>query len=294
MKGKELIGKIKLGAKKNAPELLLGGALVTGTACVITTAIASTKAVKIIEELNVTKVAIAGDIGEDYTEQDAAKDLKKLYIDTGIELAKKYAIPFALYSATIAAVFCSYKVQKKREIALSAALATVSTAYATLVNKLKAGAEHGLTAKEIMDGVEIEEVVDENGEVIATKVQGDAVKDNPFTDRFDKYSTAWENDKDQNLMTLMAEQNWANDRLKLEGFVFLNDVRKRLGLPPTKEGQILGWLRDGDGDGFIDFGIEDCEFIEGPGYDDNAFTLNFNVDGDILTNFKGNHYIKAN
>ena len=49
MKGKELIGKIKLGAKRNAPELLLGAGLITGTACVITASKATLKAKKIKE-----------------------------------------------------------------------------------------------------------------------------------------------------------------------------------------------------------------------------------------------------
>ena len=37
MKAEQIIGKIKLGAKRNAPELLLGTALLTGTTCVVLT-----------------------------------------------------------------------------------------------------------------------------------------------------------------------------------------------------------------------------------------------------------------
>ena len=40
-KAMQLIGKVKLGAKRNAPELLLGGALITGTATVVLTGRAS-------------------------------------------------------------------------------------------------------------------------------------------------------------------------------------------------------------------------------------------------------------
>ena len=86
-------------------------------------------------------------------------------------------------------------------------------------------------------------------------------------------------------MTLKCEENWANDKLKIDGFVFLNDVYDRLGLPRTRTGQIVGWVLDGEGDGFIDFGITDCEKYEDARFTRNAFDLNFNVDGDILSKF---------
>lgn len=280
----QLIGKVKLGAKRNAPELLLGGALLTGTACVVTASVATVKANFIVDEFRYSKEDIADRIGEDYSKEEAAKDLKKLYISTGIELSKNYAIPFALYAATVAGVFGSYKIQKKRQIALSAALATVSASYAALMTKLKKGAEYGLTAEDIINGVEIEETIDESGVVTGNKVQGEAVTD-LYKFRFDKYSTAWENDKFQNISTLRGEENWANDKLRLQGYLFLNDVLDRLGMPRTKAGQVVGWISNGKGDCFVDFGTVDCDTYDDVRFDNNAFDLNFNVDGDILTKF---------
>lgn len=287
MKMKQLIGKVKLGAKRNAPELLLVGALVTGTAGLITTGIAAVKAHKHINRHNYEKENIAENVTDmvDYNEEDAKKDLRKLYIRTGKELAKDYAIPFTLYAATIACVMGSYCVQKKRLKALSATLASVSTAYATLLTKLKNGAANGLSAKEVLDGVEVETKIDENGNVVVEKVQGEPVPTDIYKFRFDEYSTAWEKDKNMNECTLRGEENWANDVLQLQGYIFLNDVLDRLGMPRTHAGQIVGWTLDGNGDGFVDFGVKDCSTYNNPNYDDNAFDLNFNCDGDILTKF---------
>lgn len=256
----QLIGSVKLGARRNAPELLLAGALITGTATVITASRATLKAGEIHAHLNEDKASLeyliqSGGI----TDENAKAVIRKTYTQYGLELAKTYAVPVALYAGTVAMIFASYKIQKNRQLALSASLAACTAAYNTLVNKLKNGAAFGLTAKEVMDGVQAREVVDpETGEVKIEKYQAEAIDTSVYHVRFDRYSAAWEKDKFQNECTLRSEENWANDMLRCQGYLFLNDVYDRLGLPRTKTGQIVGWLLNGEGDGFVDFGAIDC------------------------------------
>ena len=121
--------------------------------------------------------------------------------------------------------------------------------------------------------------------VVEEKVQGDPVETSPYKFRFDKYSINWEKDKFQNQCTLISEENWANDVLSLQGYLFLNDVLDRLGIPRTKAGQIVGWVKNGEGDGYVSFGTFDCSKYEDIRYDENAFDLEFNCDGDILCKF---------
>lgn len=285
-KMQRMIGSIKLGAKKNAPEILLGVGFVTGAACLITTGKASIKANEKYKELEEDKFNLCHRSAiNELTEEELKSEIIKLYRGYAFDLVKNYAVPATLYVATVATIFSSYKIQKDRQLALSATLSAVTTAYATLLNKVKKGAEHGLTAKEVLDGVEVVEHVDEDGVVTTEKVQGTPI-DQPFQVRFDRYATAWEKERFQNEATLKCEENWFNDRLRLQGYVFLNEVFDRLGLPRTKAGQILGWKYVGDGDGFIDFGITDCATYQDVRYDDNAWDLNFNVDGDILSDFQ--------
>ena len=88
-------------------------------------------------------------------------------------------------------------------------------------------------------------------------------------------------------MFLNSQQKYANDLLKAQGYLFLNDVYKALGLEPTKAGQIVGWVYNPDnpvGDNYVDFGIYDVSnerkraFVNG--YEENIL-LDFNVDGNI-------------
>ena len=43
---------------------------------------------------------------------------------------------------------------------------------------------------------------------------------------------------------LKAEETFQNDKLKLNGFLFVNDVLQSLGIPMVKRGQFDGWIWD--------------------------------------------------
>ena len=89
-------------------------------------------------------------------------------------------------------------------------------------------------------------------------------------------------------MFLKRQQDWANDKLKAQGHLFLNEVYDMIGIPRTAAGNVVGWIYDEEcpiGDNFVDFGIYDinCErnraFVNGY---ERSILLDFNVDGPIL------------
>lgn len=96
-----------------------------------------------------------------------------------------------------------------------------------------------------------------------------------YAQRFDQHNKHWGNQPLHNKMFLQAQQNYLNDVLNARGHVFLNDVHDALGIPRTPQGQVVGWLKDGEGDNYIDFAI--TEDKDEPG----VFDLDFNVDGVI-------------
>lgn len=102
---------------------------------------------------------------------------------------------------------------------------------------------------------------------------------------FDESCTGWSKDAEYSLMFLKTQQDYANEKLHRQGYLFLNDVYQMLGIPKTKAGQIVGWIYDEEhpiGDNFVDFGIYDLRntsFVNG---DENVALLDFNVDGNIL------------
>ena len=94
-----------------------------------------------------------------------------------------------------------------------------------------------------------------------------------YTRRFDQANRNWTAKSENNRMFLRTSQDWANNVLQVRGHIFLNDIQDMLGFDRTSQGQLVGWLKNGDGDGFVDFGVTEVE--DEPG----VFLLTFNPDG---------------
>ena len=99
-------------------------------------------------------------------------------------------------------------------------------------------------------------------------------------------NTYWTSSNEYNLMFLKKAESFANDKLRINGYLFLNEVYEMLGIPKTKAGQVVGWVYDENnpvGDNYVDFGLYKdnlsySDFVNGY---DPAILLDFNVDGNI-------------
>ena len=86
---------------------------------------------------------------------------------------------------------------------------------------------------------------------------------------FDDGCLGWERDSELNHMFLLQKQTFANERLKAQGYLFLNDVYDMLGIPRSKAGQVVGWVYNEEnpcGDNYVDFGLNNessSDFING-------------------------------
>ena len=108
---------------------------------------------------------------------------------------------------------------------------------------------------------------------------------------FDEGNRNWRPTWGHNQMFLRSQEQYANDLLSRDGYVYLNDVYRMLGFERTKAGQVVGWVK-GNGDDYISFGIldngyESTLFVNG---DERSVWLDFNVDGvvlDLMSDEKG-------
>ena len=106
----------------------------------------------------------------------------------------------------------------------------------------------------------------------------------PYGRFFDPFNVNYSDTPEYNMMFLKTQQQWANDRLQAHGYLFLNEVLEALGFDRTQAGQIVGWKLNGNGDGYVDFGIHNIfdensrAFVNGK---DPVVLLDFNVDGVI-------------
>ena len=288
--------KVGFKVKKHSPEILI----VAGVAGTITSAVmackATTKLSDILENAkeDIDKIHEGIETGEimgvSYPAEDGKKDLSITYIQTGLKVAKLYAPSVALGVLSLTAVITSNNILRKRNIALAAAYATIDKSFKEYRGRVveRFGKELDRELRYNIKAKEIEEtVVDEKtGKEKKVKKTVNVVDPNTYSDYariYDCGNIGWSKDPEQNLMFLRRQQEYFNDKLKAQGYLFLNEVYESLGFQKTKAGQMVGWTYDEEhpnGDNFVDFGIYDsASFVNGY---ERSIILDFNVDGVIL------------
>ena len=285
--------------KKHSPEILAVAGVVGIVASGIMACKASTKLSGVIEETKeqldqVHDYVEKNGFSDKYTEEDSKKDTAIIYTQTAVKLVKLYGPAVILGTLSITAMLTSNKILRKRNIALAAAYTTVDKAFKDYRGRVieRFGEELDKELKYNLKSKEIEEVVtDENGEETSVKKTVKAMNPNDISQYarfFDESCSSWNKSQFHNQMFLKQQQNYANDLLKAQGYLFLNDVYKMLGMDVAPYGQVVGWIYDEKnpvGDNFVDFGLYDLNdeakrlFINGQ---ERTILLDFNVDGNIL------------
>ena len=291
--------KIGFKLKKHSPEILVVAGVIGTVASAVVACRATTKVSEILEktkeDIDSIHDCVANEsLAEEYTPEDAKKDLAIVYIQTGVKLTKLYAPAVALGVLSLGSILASNNILRQRNVALAAAYATVDRGFKEYRNRVveRFGEEverelrHNIKAQKI-DKI----IVDENGKEKKIKETVSVASDpNTYSDYarfFDDGCTGWEKDSEYNLMFLRAQQQYANDKLRANGRLFLNEVYDMLGIPRTKAGQVVGWVYDTKnpvGDNYVDFGIYDVhrekvrDFVNGY---ERTILLDFNVDGNI-------------
>lgn len=293
--------KAKFKVKKHSPEILVVAGVIGTVTSAVMACRATTKLSKILDEAKETEKTISegmenGHIADqEYTEEDGKKDLRITKVQTGLKVVKLYAPAVILGGLSITAMLTSNNILRKRNVSLAAAYAAVDKSFKEYRGRVKErfGEELDKELRYNIKAKEIEEVVKDEKtgkEKVQKKIVNVSELDDcsEYAKFYDCGCTGWTKDPELNLMFLRKQQDFLNDRLKAEGYLFLNDVYDALGIQKTKIGQIAGWIYDEKnpvGDNYIDFGIYDTHreanrrFVNGL---ERTILLDFNCDGNIL------------
>lgn len=285
--------------KKHSPEILLAAGVVGVVASGVMACKATLKVEEIVDDAKhkidmIHEVSADPAMAEKYTEEDSKKDLAIVYTQTAVKFIKLYGPSVALASVSIGCMIGSNRILNKRNVALAAAYTAVDKGFKEYRGRVieRFGKELDKELKYGIKAKEIEEVsVDEKGKEVSTKSTVEVMDPNnysPYSIIFDDGNTGWDPDPELTKYFLIQQQNWANERLKAKGHLFLNEVYDMLGAKRTKAGAQVGWVYDEKnpvGDNYVDFGIFDIynpksrDFVNGY---EKVIVLDFNVDGVIL------------
>ena len=301
---KNVLNKVKFNVVKHSPEILMG----IGIAGVVTSTVLACRSTLKVQEIldykekNMNNIKEVLDEGrEDYTEEDARKDKTIIMTTTALRIMKLYAPSVIIGAGSIACLLQSHNVMRNRNAGLAAALAATTESFKQYRERVteKYGDE---VDKEMRYGIKKEKKEKDGKKTKEEIVVGcDEHELSGYARYFNENNMYWSEDPQYNMMFLRQNQNWANDKLISQGYLYLNDVYDALGFPKTKAGQVVGWVYDPNnnehGDNYVDFGIYDLNV---KGYRDemandtiaeerqdfvngyrNSILLDFNVDGNI-------------
>lgn len=228
-------------------------------------------------------------------DEDVPKIERKNRILFILDTVRTVAPAAIVGAATITMIYFSNSISKKRLAAMGAAYATLQTAFdgykRTMVEALgKESVEKILKPKLPNVGKSAEEILSSDNKSDAANVSDAVVNSlkalSPYARIIaEESSTCWDPNEDYTSQNLAAVQLWANRRLERKGHLFLNEIFDQLGLSRTREGAVVGWLKNGEGDGYVSFGDFDASIYRVPSDDytrvDSNFIVDFNVDGVI-------------
>lgn len=279
------VGRSNLILQKNSPHILFGvglAGILTSTvlACRATLQLDKTldEAKTEIEDLKALKTHDESD-DQSYSDKEYYKDLGYVYGKQALKLGKLYGPSIIVGSLSVASLSGSHIQLTKRNSALTVTLAGVAKAYEEY-RKLVAAEIGEEKEADIYNGVTEEKItVDGKKELVKVK---HPYGGSPYSRCFDESNPCWQPNAELNRTMIHAQQNYFNHRLRAYGHVFLNEVYDGLGFSRTPAGAVVGWLMDGDGDQYIDFGLfepHNARFMNG--LERNVW-LDFNVDGVIF------------
>lgn len=301
------LNKTKFELKKHSPEILIIGGAIGVVTSAIMACRATTKLSKVMDEHKTTIKQIhtvanhpeALPENRTYTKEDAKKDVVITYTKTGLNLVKLYAPSVILGALSLTCMITSNNILRNRNAAIAAAYAAVDKGFKNYRKNVveRFGEEVDKELKYNIKAKQFEEVeTTEDGKKKKVKRTVDVTGLDGYSEYarfYDDGCEGWQKDAEHNLWFLRQQQNFANEKLKAQGYLFLNDVYDMLGIPRSKAGQVIGWVYDEKnpnhiGDNYVDFGIYNInrevnrDFVNGY---ERVILLDFNVDGYICDKF---------
>ena len=290
--------------------ILLGGGLLAGAGTVVLACRATMKAPDILAEHNDMKDQInrAAQVGDDlYSDQDKKVDTVKNYLRTGRKLAVAYAPAAALGATSVFCFVAQHKMLQNKVTNLEETVASLTAAYVAIdtafknyrkrvVDKYGEEEDRYFRYGEREETTEIVTVDEKNKtkKKKEKKTVTDDISDTGYA-RFITYGNPLvvykdaqhhEIDWDRTIAQLKCQQAYAQQKLELDGYLFLNDLYDLFGINKCEAGQVVGNIFDPEDktiDSYIDVGIfKPVNYSTLNGGTSDGIWIDPNVDGVII------------
>lgn len=267
------VGRTVLKSKNSSPQLLF----VAGLVGFGTTVVLACKATMKVEDILVDHEKRSLEIQRTkLTEKQSQSEQRNLSISTAVSLSKIYAPSVVVGVVSVVCLTKSHKILNERNATLTAAYVGLQRFLEDYRGRVreKVGAEAERDVYYASTPVElVRDTPDGPQKYFGSRPMGAS----PYSCVFDETKTGiFQESYEFNTHFVRIQQDLLTNKLRSQGYLFLNDVYKAFGVRSTETGQLCGWfVGDKDSDDYVDISMTPLH--DGRG----SILLDFNVAGHV-------------
>ena len=257
-------------ASAHSPEIALVGGLValTGAAVILARAHRKAEPLPYIRDEALEAVedeidAFQANSGVVLTQEQRMRATAPIHAGYVIENIKLYGPPILLGTAGVVLILAGHRIQTKRIQQLGSALVLVQQAFAQyrkrVVEELGEEADERFmwgftpqTIKKLIVGEDGKKRKEERVE----NIEGENFSPSMYNRVYDDRVRTWRPSEAISEGILRGVEQSLNDRLRLKGWVSLNELYDALGYEEQPYGQVMGWSTSLPGTAWIDLGLD--------------------------------------
>lgn len=288
--------------KHKKPEICMAAGTILGAAAIVTACIQTHNGLDNLVEDHKARLSKAKALPDD--DPNKKKEVAFAYGKTVVATARLLAGPSVLFAGSVVSYYAAYHEMKIRNAGLAATAAAVRKQLkgyrGRVADKIGAEAEEDLYFGVHEEEIE-ETVIDENGEEKVVKTLSKSVVDDIEDSEYVKYlvkgNPRWDRAPEMVEYFLKCQQNYANDMLKTNGELTLNEVYDLLNFKRTDRGMVDGWIYDKHnpfGDNKVEFRVKRVKVPNEDGVGHSlGYAIDFNCDGNIYEEKRRRNGLKS-
>ena len=270
------VGRTVLKTQKNSPTILFVAGVTGAVTATVLACRATLKAQPVVDHMK--KDLIDVDVIQSrrqVDQEEARKQRQHIMVNAAIEVTKLYGPSIGL---GVVSVFCltkSHRQLTQRNAALTGAYVSLQQfldGYRARVRK-EVGEER---EKNLYHASTPIEVVETTGKGSKKNTIMRPTQTGPYAVMWDGRSSVFQPSPEYNIHFIKLQEQHLTDKLRAQGYLFLNQVLEAFDLPVTPHGQLVGWIIPSDrSDDFVE--IKWTELYN----QQRSMMLDFNVAGDV-------------
>jgi len=268
------VGRAVLKTQKNSPTILFVAGVTGAVTATVLACRATIKSQPVVDHMK--KDLIDVDVVESrrgMAHEEARQQRAHIMVNGALEVTKLYAPAIAVGAVSIYCLTKSHRQLTQRNAALTGAYVSLQQfldGYRARVRK-EVGEAREKDLYHASTPIELIEETDKGHK----KVQASRPTEmGPYAVIWDERSSVFQPSHEYNVSLIKITEQHLTDKLRADGYLFLNDVYRQFDLPVTQHGQLVGWIIPSDNsDDFVEIKFTEVYNSQ------RALMLDFNVAG---------------